>query len=129
MYPYDGFDAVEVWNGQWTSDRPWNADNEAALAEWGRSLGADVQRCRWRPAMGTSDTHLEDQMGTPHTVVLADELSCDAAGVVSFHTDAGRCTESRWPVAVQRRSSGAQAPRNPRSYASKYDMQTGTWPP
>jgi len=78
MYPYDGFDAVEVWNGLWTSDRPWNADNEAALAEWGRSLGADVQRHRWRPAIGSSDTHLEDQMGTPHTVVLADELSCEA---------------------------------------------------
>jgi hypothetical protein len=25
---------VEVWNGRWTSDRPWNADNEAAVAEW-----------------------------------------------------------------------------------------------
>lgn len=33
MYPYQGFDVVEVWNGQWSSDVPWQADNEAALAE------------------------------------------------------------------------------------------------
>jgi len=78
MYPYQGFDVVEVWNGLWSSDRPWNADNEAALAEWGRSLAADIQAGRWRPAMGNSDTHLEDQIGMPHTVVLADELSTGA---------------------------------------------------
>nr|WP_243740635.1 CehA/McbA family metallohydrolase [Streptomyces sp. 8K308] len=78
MYPYHGFDVVEVWNGPWSSDLPWNADNEAALAEWGRGLAADVHRGRWRPAMGNSDTHLKGQLGTPHTVVLADELSTDA---------------------------------------------------
>jgi hypothetical protein len=78
MYPYHGFDVVEVWNGLWTSDRPWNADNEAALAEWGRGLAGDIHRGRWRPAMGNSDTHLEDQIGIPHTVVLAEELSTDA---------------------------------------------------
>jgi hypothetical protein len=78
MYPYYGFDAVEVWNGLWTSDRPWNADNEAALAEWGRSLAADIHARRWRPAIGNSDTHLEGQMGTPHNVVLAEQLSTDA---------------------------------------------------
>lgn len=77
-YPYDGFDAVEVWNGQWASDLPWNADNEAALAEWGRGLAADIHRGPWRPAMGNSDTHLEGQIATPHTVVLADEPSADA---------------------------------------------------
>ncbi len=75
MYRYRGFDAVEVWNGQWASDLPWNADNEAALAEWGRSLGGGVQDGRWRPALGNSDVHLEDQIGIPHTVVLAQELS------------------------------------------------------
>ncbi|MDG4772453.1 hypothetical protein [Solwaraspora sp. WMMD792] len=32
-YPHQGFDAVEVWDGQWASDLPWNADNESALAE------------------------------------------------------------------------------------------------
>jgi hypothetical protein len=78
VYPYDGFDAVEVWNGQWASDLPWNADNEAALAEWGRGLAADIHRGLWRPAMGNSDTHLEGQIATPHTVVLADEPSADA---------------------------------------------------
>lgn len=74
MYPYQGFDAVEVWNGPWVSDVPWQADNEAALAEWGRTLAADLHRGRWRPAMGNSDVHLAGQIGVPHTVVLAEEL-------------------------------------------------------
>ncbi|WP_258320931.1 CehA/McbA family metallohydrolase [Streptomyces sp. S1D4-14] len=77
MYPYQGFDVVEVWNGQWSSDVPWQADNEAALAEWGRSLAADIHQGRWRPAIGNSDTHLEDQIAVPHTVVLAEELRAD----------------------------------------------------
>jgi hypothetical protein len=74
-YPFEGFDAVEVWNGQWSSDLPWNADNEAALAEWGRGLAADIHRGRWRPAIGNSDVHLRGQLGTPQTVVKARELS------------------------------------------------------
>jgi hypothetical protein len=78
MYPFEGFDVVEVWNGLWTSDEPWQADNEAALAQWARSLAVDVREGRWRPSMGNSDTHLEGQIGTPHTVVLAGELSTDA---------------------------------------------------
>lgn len=78
MYPYQGFDVVEVWNGPWASDVPWQADNAAALAEWGRGLAADVHGGRWRPAIGGSDTHLAGQLGTPHTVVLAEELSTDA---------------------------------------------------
>jgi predicted metal-dependent phosphoesterase TrpH len=77
-YPFEGFDAVEVWNGLWRSDLPWNADNEAALAEWGRSLAADIHRGQWRPAIGNSDTHVAGQIGIPHTVVLAEELSTDA---------------------------------------------------
>ncbi|MFJ4773122.1 CehA/McbA family metallohydrolase [Streptomyces uncialis] len=77
MYPYQGFDAVEVWNGPWSSDVPWQADNEAALAEWGRSLAADIHQGRWRPATGNSDTHLKGQLGVPHTVVLAEDLSAD----------------------------------------------------
>ena len=77
-YPFHGFDAVEVWNGLWSSDRPWNADNDAALADWGRALAADVHGGRWRPAIGNSDTHLDGQIGVPHTVVLAEELSTDA---------------------------------------------------
>lgn len=74
-YPYQGFDVVEVWNGPWTSDLPWQADNEAALSGWARGLAAGIRRGSWRPAMGNSDTHLENQIGVPHTVVLADGLT------------------------------------------------------
>jgi hypothetical protein len=77
-YPYSGFDVVEVWNGRWTSGLWWQADNEAALAEWGRGLAAEVRAGRWRPAMGNSDTHLSGQIGIPHTVVAADDLTADA---------------------------------------------------
>ncbi|MEV4510203.1 CehA/McbA family metallohydrolase [Dactylosporangium sp. NPDC049525] len=70
-YPFDGFDAVEVWNGRWRSDLPWNADNEAALAAWGGDLAAGVRQGRWRPAIGNSDAHLAGQLGTPQTVVRA----------------------------------------------------------
>jgi predicted metal-dependent phosphoesterase TrpH len=88
MYPFHEFDVVEVWNGLWSSDLPWNADNNAALAEWGRALAAGIRGGRWLPAIGNSDTHLDGQIGTAHTVVLADELSTDAllAGI-----RAGRC--------------------------------------
>ncbi|XVU29153.1 CehA/McbA family metallohydrolase [Actinoplanes sp. CA-054009] len=81
--PFDGFDAFEVWNGQWTSNLPWNADNEAALARWASDLGGG----RWRPAIGNSDVHLKDQIGTPQTVVRLDELTTEAvlAGIRSGH--------------------------------------------
>jgi predicted metal-dependent phosphoesterase TrpH len=78
MYRYEDFDAIEVWNGQWASDLPWQANNEAALSEWGRSLAADIHQNRWRPAMGNSDTHLTGQIATPHTVVAAADLTKDA---------------------------------------------------
>jgi hypothetical protein len=77
-YRFAGFDAVEVWNGRWSSDLPWNADNEAALAEWGRGLAADIHSGRWRPAIGNSDVHLRGQIGTPQTVVRAPELGREA---------------------------------------------------
>jgi predicted metal-dependent phosphoesterase TrpH len=77
-YPHQDFDVVEVWNGPWVSDVPWQADNEAALAEWGDTLAADIRRGRWRPAMGNSDTHLAGQLAVPHTVVQADNLSAAA---------------------------------------------------
>lgn len=77
-YPFDGFDAVEVWNGPWASDQPWNADNNAAVAEWGRALAAGILGGRWLPAMGNSDAHLDGQIAIPHIVVLADELSASA---------------------------------------------------
>lgn len=78
MFSFQGFDVVEVWNGLWTSDRPWNADNETALAQWEQSLAADIPAGSWRPAMGNSDTHLDGQLGIPHTVVCAEELSTQA---------------------------------------------------
>ncbi|MEV4627357.1 CehA/McbA family metallohydrolase [Micromonospora sp. NPDC049523] len=78
MYPFLGFDAVEVWNGRWSSDLPWNADNEAALADWGRSLASDICHGRWRPAIGNSDAHLDGQLGVPHTVVLSEGLGTGA---------------------------------------------------
>lgn len=78
MYPLRDFDVVEVWNGPWTSDLPWQADNEAALAEWGRGLAADVHRGSWRPAMGNSDAHLAGQLGRPHTVVAAEAFTAAA---------------------------------------------------
>ncbi|MFB6439842.1 PHP-associated domain-containing protein [Streptomyces sp. NPDC056411] len=36
-----------------------------------------MRQRRWRPAMGNSDTHLEGQIGVPHTVVLAEDLSAN----------------------------------------------------
>jgi hypothetical protein len=78
MYPFGAFDALEVWNGLWSSDLPWNADNETALAEWGRALGDGVRSGRWLPAVGNSDVHLDGQLGTPQMVVLAEELSTAA---------------------------------------------------
>jgi hypothetical protein len=88
MFPFRRFDAVEVWNGLWRSDLPWNADNDAALAEWGRGLAADIHHGLWRPAVGNSDVHQEGQIGTPQTVVLADELGTDAllAGIRAGHS-------------------------------------------
>lgn len=88
MYPFDGFDAVEVWNGPWRSDRPWNADNHVAVAEWGRTLATGIHAGHWRPAIGNSDTHLHGQIAVPHTVVLADELSTSAvlAGIRAGHS-------------------------------------------
>lgn len=77
-YPVEDFDVVEVWNGLWASDLPWNADNGAALAQWGRGLAAGVRAGAWRPAMGNSDTHLAGQIGIPQTVVFAEELSAAA---------------------------------------------------
>jgi hypothetical protein len=88
QYPYDGFDAVEVWNGPWTSELPWQADNEAALAGWSRDLAADLPHGAWRPAVGNSDTHLPGQIGIAHTVVFAGRLHV-AAILVGIR--AGRC--------------------------------------
>ncbi|MFJ2936524.1 CehA/McbA family metallohydrolase [Streptomyces sp. NPDC087219] len=59
-------DAVEVWNG------PFTPDDEVSLAGWDAALAQG----RWTPAMGNSDAHRDpDRVGTPQTVVLADDLS------------------------------------------------------
>ncbi|MFI1889072.1 CehA/McbA family metallohydrolase [Streptomyces jumonjinensis] len=72
-------DAVEVWNGSFT------ADDEVSLQAWDGALA----RGRWIPAMGSSDAHRHpDPVGTPQTVVLADELSRTAilAGLREGHS-------------------------------------------
>ncbi|MFJ8001399.1 CehA/McbA family metallohydrolase [Streptomyces sp. NPDC096310] len=80
-------DAVEVWNGAFTPD------DEISLAEWDNSLVASVRSGgtgrKWTPAMGNSDAHRDpDPIGTPQTVVLADDLSRDAvlAGIRAGHS-------------------------------------------
>ncbi|MEV0177403.1 CehA/McbA family metallohydrolase [Streptomyces sp. NPDC050803] len=67
-------DAVEVWNGAYTPD------DEMALADWDSMLVASVRGGRdWIPAMGNSDAHRDpDPVGTPQTVVLADDLTREA---------------------------------------------------
>ncbi|MGW3492652.1 CehA/McbA family metallohydrolase [Streptomyces sp. NPDC001020] len=68
-------DAVEVWNG------PYTPDDEVALAEWDNTLVTAVREGHgsWLPAMGSSDAHRDpDAVGTPQTVVLADDLSRQA---------------------------------------------------
>ncbi|MFE9097205.1 CehA/McbA family metallohydrolase [Streptomyces sp. NPDC007264] len=68
-------DAVEVWNG------PYTPDDEVTLAEWDNTLVASVRNghARWLPAMGNSDAHRDpDAVGSPQTVVLADDLTRQA---------------------------------------------------
>ncbi|MGI5426566.1 CehA/McbA family metallohydrolase [Streptomyces sp. CA-179760] len=64
-------DAVEVWNG------PYTPDDEVTLADWDSMLVASVRDGRdWIPAMGSSDAHRDpDAVGSPQTVVLADDLT------------------------------------------------------
>ncbi|MFW6694445.1 CehA/McbA family metallohydrolase [Streptomyces sp. MAR4 CNX-425] len=75
-FGYEGADAVEVWNG------PWTTDDELAVAAWdnalpaGREGGGRGGWTDWLPAVGNSDAHRDGQVvGLPQTVVLADDLS------------------------------------------------------
>ncbi|MFJ9829238.1 CehA/McbA family metallohydrolase [Streptomyces sp. NPDC101160] len=69
QFGFGDADAVEVWNG------PYTPDDEVSLAGWDGALAAG----RWTPAMGNSDAHRDpDRVGTPQTVVLAEELSREA---------------------------------------------------
>ncbi|MFD7877527.1 CehA/McbA family metallohydrolase [Streptomyces sp. NPDC059766] len=68
-------DAVEVWNG------PYTPDDEVTLADWDNMLVASVREGGrgWIPAMGNSDAHRDpDVVGSPQTVVLADDLTREA---------------------------------------------------
>ncbi|MEU9363343.1 CehA/McbA family metallohydrolase [Streptomyces avermitilis] len=68
-------DAIEVWNGAYTPD------DEVALADWDSMLVASVRgdARSWIPAMGNSDAHRDpDPVGSPQTVVLADDLTREA---------------------------------------------------
>jgi hypothetical protein len=109
-YSFARFDAVEVWNGRWRSDLPWNADNEAALADWGRGLAEQIHHGPWRPAIGGSDVHLAGQLGTPQSVVLADRLGADAllAGIRAGHSWIAESAEVRlsFTVSAGDRSAG-----------------------
>ncbi|MCX4666359.1 CehA/McbA family metallohydrolase [Streptomyces sp. NBC_01381] len=77
-------DAVEVWNGAYTPD------DEVSLADWDSTLVAAVRgRKPWIPAMGNSDAHRDpDPVGSPQTVVLADDLTREAiqAGIRAGHS-------------------------------------------
>ncbi|MBT2415371.1 PHP domain-containing protein [Streptomyces sp. ISL-12] len=70
-FGFDEADAVEVWNGS------YSPEDEVALADWDGMLVASVRDGRgWIPAMGSSDAHRDpDPVGTPQTVVLADDLT------------------------------------------------------
>jgi hypothetical protein len=74
---------VEVWNG------PYTPDDEVTLAEWDNQLVASVRQNRaWLPAMGNSDAHRDpDVVGSPQTVVLADDLT---RGAIQEGIRAGR---------------------------------------
>lgn len=81
-FGYAAADAVEVWNG------PWTSDDELAVAAWDNLLTAAVRSPDagrgsapdgWVPAIGCSDAHREGQdVGLPHTVVRAESLSREA---------------------------------------------------
>ncbi|NJP46961.1 CehA/McbA family metallohydrolase [Actinacidiphila epipremni] len=71
-FGYDNVDAIEVWNG------PWTTDDEASLFTWDNLLTGAVRRGdgHWIPAMGNSDAHRDpDVVGLPQTVVLAEGLN------------------------------------------------------
>ncbi len=75
---FENADAVEVWNG------PWTTDDEGTLARWHEMLVAG----RFLPVVGSSDSHRPDQpVGLPQTVVLADTLS---SGALVKALEAGR---------------------------------------
>jgi hypothetical protein len=87
-YDYDSFDAIEVWNGRWHGPDPWQADNEAALAQWHTLLAASVDTGHWLPAVANSDAHRAGQLRSPHNVVRAEALTVEGvlAGLRAGHS-------------------------------------------
>jgi hypothetical protein len=68
-FGFEHVDALEVWNGR------WNLDDELSLRIWQRLL----RQGRRVVAVGGSDSHgKHQQVGSPQTVVHADELSATA---------------------------------------------------
>ena len=68
-YDYAGIDAIEVWNG------PWTSDDQTALEHWHALLVAGS----FVPVVGNSDSHNESQtVGLAQTVVRAATLSTGA---------------------------------------------------
>jgi hypothetical protein len=113
-FGYDGFDAVEVWNG------PWTADDEAAISAWDGMLRRAAQRPDggWLPAVGGSDAHREpDRIGLPQTVVFADLLSRDAL-LASLRRGRAWIAESA-SVEVELRARGQAQQPPPASPASE----------
>jgi hypothetical protein len=67
--PLEQADAIEVWNG------PWTTDDEGTLARWHQMLVAGT----FVPVVGSSDSHRPDQpVGLPQTVVRAETLGTRA---------------------------------------------------
>ena len=104
MYPFEGFDAVEVWNGLWSSDLPWNADNNAAVAEWGRSLAASGQSCR--PVQASPGTAGQPDIGgrteRQRQSISRRDYAC-VFGSVHFHSEhRSRSVTRSLAVAVSR---------------------------
>ncbi len=68
-YDFAGMDAVELWNG------PWTLDDQTAVAAW----HAMLVEGRFVPAVGTSDSHSEDQpVGLAQSVLRLPQLSSAA---------------------------------------------------
>lgn len=68
-YDYAHMDAVEIWNGPWTTDDQVGVDHWHALLVAGRFV----------PVIGNSDSHHPgQQVGRAQTVVRADSLSVGA---------------------------------------------------
>jgi hypothetical protein len=94
-FGFDHVDALEVWNGR------WNLDDELSLRIWQRLL----RQGRRIVAVGGSDSHSKhQQVGSPQTVVHADELSTPAIvdGLRCGHSYLARSCE----VALELTASG-----------------------